>query len=80
LNETLANTLRKLHDIERENTTIKLSFDELQHNSKKDIANFKLDMVKEKGEFNRIKESLNNQIEGFSIIVFTLTINFCCKS
>ena len=70
MNETLANTLRKLHDVERENTTIKLSFDELQHNCKKDMANFKLDMVKERGEFNRAKDLLNNQIEGLYYYIF----------
>ncbi len=64
LNETLANTVRKLHDVERENTSIKLRFDELQYNCKKDMANLKLDMVKERGEFNRVKENLNNQLEG----------------
>lgn len=61
----MADTIRKLHDAERENTSIKLRFDEVQHNCKRDIANLKLEMVREKGEHNRAKEALNNQIEGW---------------
>jgi hypothetical protein len=69
LNETLANNIRKLHDLERENTSIKLSFDEVQHNCKKDVSNLKLEMVKEKGDHNRAKEALNNQIEDLKLKV-----------
>lgn len=63
MNESLANTIRKLHDVERENTSIKLKFDEVQHNCKRDLANLKLEMVKERGEQNRAKEALNNTIQ-----------------
>lgn len=63
LNQSLADYVRKLHDLERENTTLKLTMDEVQHNSKRDVANFKLDMVKERGEHNRAKEMLQKQIE-----------------
>ena len=48
---------------------MKLTFDEVQHNCKRDIANLKLDMVKEKGEQNRAKEALNNQIEDLKLKV-----------
>lgn len=64
LNETLASQTRKMHDLERENTKLKISLEECHHNSKKDISNLKLEFVKEKGEENRAKEALNNQIEG----------------
>ena len=60
----MADYVRKLHDLERENTTLKLNMDEVQHNSKRDVANFKLEMVKERGEHNRAKELLHKQIEG----------------
>ena len=63
----MANNIRKLHDLERENTSIKLSFDEVQHNCKRDISNLKLEMVKEKGEHNRAKESLINQIDDLKL-------------
>ncbi|CAF0714870.1 unnamed protein product [Brachionus calyciflorus] len=63
LNESLANTIRKLHDTERENTSLKLKFDEVQHNCKRDLANLKLEMVKERGEHGRAKEALNNNIQ-----------------
>jgi hypothetical protein len=64
LNEQLAENQRKLHDLERENNSIKLRFDEVQHSCKKDMANLKLDMAKEKGEFNKIKEELRSEIQG----------------
>lgn len=64
LSNELADNLRKLNDFERENTSLKLKMDEIQHNSKKDVANMKLDIVKEKGVYNRTKEALNNEIEG----------------
>ena len=64
LNEQLAEQLRKLRDTERENTKLKLSLDEIQHNCKRDLSNLKLEMVKERGEQQRIHDGLNNQIEG----------------
>lgn len=50
--------------MERENTTLKLKMDEVQHNSKKDVANLKLEMTKERGIHNRELETLKNEIEG----------------
>ena len=66
MNQSLADYVRKLHDLERENTKFKLSMDEVQHNSKRDVANFKLEMVKERGEHNRAKELLQKKIDGKS--------------
>ena len=70
LNETIADNVRKIHDLERDNSSLKLSFEEVQHNCKRDVANLKLEMVKEKGEHNRAKEALNTQISGKKV--------FCC--
>lgn len=70
LNETIADNVRKIHDLERENSSLKLSFEEVQHNCKRDVANLKLEMVKEKGEHNRAKEALNTQISGLSFFCF----------
>lgn len=56
--------MRKLNELERENTTLKLKMDEVQHNSKKDVANLKLEMTKERGIHNRELETLKNEIEG----------------
>ena len=56
--------MRKLHEAERENTKLKLNFEQVQHDCKKQLANLKLERVKEKGEENRTKETLNVQIEG----------------
>ncbi len=67
LNETLASHVRKMHDLERENTKMKLNLEDVQHNCKKDLANMRLELVKEKGEENRIKETLGNQIEDLKI-------------
>jgi hypothetical protein len=69
LNEQLAENQRKLHDLERENNSIKLRFDEVQHNCKKDMANLKLDLAKEKGEFNKVKEELRSEIQGIKQIL-----------
>jgi hypothetical protein len=49
--------------------------DELQHNCKRDLANLRLEMVKEKGEQNCIKESLNNQIEDLRLKLDLATQN-----
>lgn len=67
LQESLASTVRKLHDAERENTSLKLKFDEVQHNCKRDLANLKLEMVRERGERNREKEALNNNIQDLTL-------------
>ena len=60
----MSDNLRKLNELERENTTLKLKMDEVQHNSKKDVANLKLEMTKERGIHNRELETLKNEIEG----------------
>lgn len=65
----MANNVRKLHDAERENTSLKLKFDEVQHNCKRDLANLKLEMVRERGERNREKEALNNNIQDLMLKV-----------
>lgn len=64
LNETAADNVRKLHDAERENSKLKLNIEEVQHKSKKEMTNLRLEQVKLKGEENRAKEALNNKIEG----------------
>ena len=64
LNETIANNVRKIHDLERENSTVKLHIEEVQYNSKKEIANLKFEFSKERGEFARGKEIMTNQLEG----------------
>jgi hypothetical protein len=63
VNETLADNVRKVHDFERENTKLKLQMDDLAHNCKRDVANLKLELVKEKGEHGRARELLVNQID-----------------
>jgi hypothetical protein len=64
LNETIAQNTRKIHDLERDNIVLKNYIEEAKHSHKKDISNLKLELVKEKGEHNRTKELLLNQIEG----------------
>ena len=64
LNEASMENMRKLHEAERENTKLKLNFEQVQHDCKKQLANIKLERVKEKGEENRVKETLNTQIDG----------------
>ena len=46
---------------------MKLNLEEVQHNCKKELANMKLELVKEKGEENRVRETLNNQIEDLKV-------------
>lgn len=67
LNDDIAESVRKAHDFERENTKLKLSMDEIQHTCKRDVANLKLEMVKERGEQNKTKEMLLNQIEDLKL-------------
>jgi hypothetical protein len=67
INETLADNVRKVHDFERENTKLKLQMDEVQHNCKRDVANLKLELVREKGEHGRARELLVNQIEDLKL-------------
>lgn len=56
--------MRKITELERENTSLKLKLDETNQNCKKEIANLKLDVVRERGIKNKSIEVLNNEIEG----------------
>ena len=69
INESLATNIRKVHDLERENTKLMLQMDETQHNCKRDVANLKLESVKEKGEHTRARDGLVNQIEDLKLKV-----------
>jgi len=59
--------VRRLHDVERENTKLKLSVEDLQNQSQKDLAKSKLDHVKLIGEENRVKEKLRAEIEDLKL-------------
>ena len=67
LNETLADYLRKTHDAERDYRSLKLRHDELQHTCKRDVANVRLEMAKEKGELNRARETLAQQLDDMQL-------------
>jgi septal ring factor EnvC (AmiA/AmiB activator) len=64
LNEQIAANIRKLHDSERDCTNLRLKIEQIEHDCKKELANSKLEMVRQKGEQNRNKDVLNKQIEG----------------
>lgn len=64
LNNEILENLRKINELERENTILKLKIDEVQQSSKKELANLKLGIAKEKGIHERTIMSLNSQIEG----------------
>ena len=51
-------------DLERENQLLKSHIDEVQYNCKKEIANLRIELAKEKGEHNRTKETMLNEIAG----------------
>ncbi len=63
LNEASAEIVRRLHDAERENTKLKLSLEDCQHQGQKDLSKLRLEHVKLKGEENRAKETLKAEID-----------------
>lgn len=76
LNEQIAGSVRKLHDLERDNTKLKLTCEEVQHSTKKELAAMKLQQVKQKGEEARAREQLNSQMEGLLLVVFLFSFRF----
>jgi chromosome segregation ATPase len=61
--ETIANQVRKIHDLERDNQKLKFQIDELKNTNKKDLANLKIDFQNKLNEQNRSKEVILNEIE-----------------
>ena len=52
------------HDIEKENLTLKNRMEEVSHKSKLEVTNIKMEMLRERGELERERDRLRNQIEG----------------
>ncbi|KAL3851718.1 hypothetical protein ACJMK2_015445 [Sinanodonta woodiana] len=55
--------LGKLHDLEKENMVLKNRADEVQHKSKLDVTNLKMDMLKQRGDLERDRDKLSNVID-----------------
>ncbi|XP_071961397.1 centrosomal protein of 83 kDa-like [Antedon mediterranea] len=55
----------KVHDLEKENMSLSGQVDESTHNSKIEITNMKMELLKVKGELERERDALANQIEGY---------------
>ena len=53
----------KLHDLEKENLALKSRADEVEHKSKVDVSNVKMEMLRERGELEREHDRMRNQIE-----------------
>ena len=62
-NESVAASVRKIHDLERENKKYQMQLDEVKTNCRKEIANVKIEMQNRINENNRAREMLMNQIE-----------------
>ncbi|XP_033114662.1 centrosomal protein of 83 kDa-like [Anneissia japonica] len=61
--QRLLNT--KVHDLEKENMSLSGQLEESTHKSKIDITNMKMELLKVKGELERERDTLANEIEGY---------------
>lgn len=61
--ETIANQVRKIHDLERDNQKLRFQIDELKNTNKKDLANIKIDYQNKLNDQNRSKELILNELE-----------------
>lgn len=54
----------RTHELEKENQILKNRAEEVQHRSKLDVSNIRMDMLRERGELERERDKLGNQLEG----------------
>ena len=53
-----------MHDLEKENIVLKNRVEESSHKGKVELTNLKMDMLKERGDMERQRDKLINQLEG----------------
>lgn len=53
----------KVHDLEKENIILKNRADEVTHKSKVELTNLKMSLVKERGDMERQRDKLKNEVE-----------------
>ena len=60
----------QIHELGRKNTVLKGHAEEVIHRSKVDLSDLKMEMLKEKGEVEKEKDRLSNEVDGkfFKII------------
>ncbi|XP_077984111.1 centrosomal protein of 83 kDa-like [Glandiceps talaboti] len=54
----------KVHDLEKDKTSLQSQLEEALHRSKIEITNMKMDVVKSKGELERQRDTLAHELEG----------------
>ena len=58
----------RVHELEKDNLVFKNQAEEVTHKSKVDLTSLKMDMLRERGELERQRDRLVNEIEGGSQI------------
>ena len=54
----------RIHELERDNVQLKNRVDEAVHKNKVDLTNLRMEMLKQRGDLERERDKLANQIEG----------------
>ena len=54
----------RIHELEKDNITLKNRADEVTHRSKVELTNLKMEMLQERGDLERTRDKLKNEIEG----------------
>ena len=62
--EQLSHLTGKIHDLEKENIVVKNRAEEVSHKAKVEQTNLKMDMLRERGDLERERDRLLNEIEG----------------
>ncbi len=57
----------RVHELEKDNIILKNRADEVTHKSKVEITNLKMDVLKERGDLQRSRDTLKNHLEGMSL-------------
>jgi DNA-binding HxlR family transcriptional regulator len=58
----------RVHDLEKENIVLKNRVEESSHKGKVELTNLKMEMLKERGDMERQRDKLINQVEGMILI------------
>lgn len=54
----------RIHELEKENITFKNRVEEVLHKGKVDVTDMKMEMLKQRGDLERERDTLRNKVEG----------------
>ena len=59
----------RVHELEKDNIILKNRAEEVTHKSKVEVTNLKMEMLRERGDLERERDRLKNEVEGMKYIV-----------